>query len=181
MGRLGFTYGGSENILPYVKYDARSGRFFRIDRVEKNGKYENNAVEISFQAVMDLENIEVGYINFVDGKAPEYLLVPANAPWPAKPPADGWKQGVRSIGLRGLGRPIRGREAQERRQAAGCYCSQNSSANDRRWWQEEYQLPASVRTSGSPSCRQQLVGKGLRDGFRRRFRDGSSDRRNRWL
>ena len=99
MGRLGFTYGGSENILPYVKYDARSGRFFRNDRVEnKNtGKFENNAVEITFKAVMDLENIEVGFINYVDGKAPEYLLVPAGAAWPIKPTAAGWKQGVRGM------------------------------------------------------------------------------------
>ena len=37
MGQLGFKYGG-ENIIPFVKYDARSGQFSRNDRVEKNGK-----------------------------------------------------------------------------------------------------------------------------------------------
>ena len=43
MGRLGIKYGGGENIIPFVKFDARSGQFSRNDRVEKNGKFENSA------------------------------------------------------------------------------------------------------------------------------------------
>jgi hypothetical protein len=64
---LGFNYstGGGDNgdIVPFVKYDARAGRFFRNDRSEQNGAYTNNAVDITsnFKAVMDLENLEVGY------------------------------------------------------------------------------------------------------------------------
>jgi hypothetical protein len=95
---LGMTYGGGGNILPFVKYDARSGKIFRVDRVQNNGKYENVPVDIisSFKAAMDLEHIEKGFINFT-GKAPQYLLVPLSAPMPPRPQGDGWKQGVRAM------------------------------------------------------------------------------------
>jgi hypothetical protein len=93
---LGLVYGGGGSILPFCKYDARSGRFFRVDRVlNSSGKYENSAVEIAFKAVMDLENVEKGFMRFVNDQAPQYLLVPADAQMPPKPQAEGWKQGLR--------------------------------------------------------------------------------------
>lgn len=98
---LGFNYssGGGENgdIVPYVKYDARAGRFFRNDRTEQNGAYSNNAVDITgnFKAVMDLENLEVGYILFAAGQAPQYLLAKLGTELPAKPADAKWKQGMR--------------------------------------------------------------------------------------
>ncbi len=65
---LNYNSGGGDNgdIIPFVKYDARAGRFFRNDRTETNGAYSNNAVDITsnFKAVMDLENLEVGYLLF---------------------------------------------------------------------------------------------------------------------
>jgi hypothetical protein len=95
---LGLVYGGGGNITPFCKYDARSGKIFRVDRVLKNGQYVNDPVEIttSFKAAMDLENIERGFINFT-GKAPQYVLVPLDAQMPPKPQGDGWKQGVRAM------------------------------------------------------------------------------------
>jgi hypothetical protein len=98
---LGFNYssGGSESgdIVPFVKYDARAGRFFRNDRSEQNGAYTNNAVDITstFKAVMDLENLEVGYLLFAAGAAPQFLLVKLGDPMPHKPADAKWKQGVR--------------------------------------------------------------------------------------
>lgn len=98
---LGFNYnsggGDSGEFVSYVKYDARAGRFFRNDRTEQNGVYSNNAVDITgtFKAVMDLENLEVGYILFAAGNAPSYLLSRLGEPM-AQKPADGkWKQGMR--------------------------------------------------------------------------------------
>jgi len=98
---LGFNYstGGGDNgdIVPFVKYDARAGRFFRNDRSEVNGAYSNNAVDITsnFKAVMDLENLEVGYLLFAAGAAPQFLLVKLGDPMPHKPADPKWKQGVR--------------------------------------------------------------------------------------
>lgn len=97
---LGLNYsngGGSGDIVPYVKFDARAGRFFRNDRTESNGAYSNNPVDItsSFKAVVDLENIEVGYMKFGAGTAPEYMLVTLGTPMPQKPADPGFKQGAR--------------------------------------------------------------------------------------
>lgn len=97
---LNYNTGGGDNgdIVPFVKYDARAGRFFRNDRTESNGAYSNNAVDITttFKAVMDLENLEVGYLLFAAGSAPAFMLVKLGDPMPHKPGGDGkWKQGVR--------------------------------------------------------------------------------------
>lgn len=95
---LNFSSGsGGEDIVPYVKFDARAGRFFRNDRTEVNGAYSNNPVDITstFKAVVDLENIEVGYLKFGAGAAPEYMLVPLGTPMPQRPADPGFKQGAR--------------------------------------------------------------------------------------
>lgn len=97
---LGLDYSsgsGGGDIVPFVKYDARAGRFFRNDRSEVNGSYSNTPVDITstFKAVLDLENIEVGYLRFAAGSAPEFQLVKLGQPMPAKPADAKWKQGVR--------------------------------------------------------------------------------------
>lgn len=98
---LGFDYsskGNGEDIVPFVKYDARAGRFFRNDRSESNGAYTNTPIDITstFKAIFDLENIEVGFLKFAANSAPEYKLVKLGQPMPAKPSDEGkWKQGVR--------------------------------------------------------------------------------------
>lgn len=82
------------DFLPILKFDARAGRFFRRDR---NGM-ENTEVDITkaFKAVVDMENVEVGYINFATGGAPDFVLVPLGDPMPQKP-SDGHKQGFRVV------------------------------------------------------------------------------------
>jgi hypothetical protein len=65
------------DILPICKYDARAGRFFRIDRINDQGNWVKEEHEITdkFTAIMDLENIEVGWMNFETGGAPDFQLV----------------------------------------------------------------------------------------------------------
>jgi hypothetical protein len=94
---LNYSSGGGGDIIPFVKYDARAGRFFRNDRSESNGQYSNEAVDItnSFKAVVDLENVEVGYMKFGTGTAPEFLLVRLGDPMPQRPADTGFKQGAR--------------------------------------------------------------------------------------
>lgn len=91
---LGMNYESTSggDFLPIVKYDARAGRIFRVDRADR----VNTPVDITrtFKAVMDLENIEVGWLDFNTGSAPVFALAPLGAPFPANPGGQA-KQGVR--------------------------------------------------------------------------------------
>lgn len=95
---LNYNTGGGGDITPFVKYDARAGRFFRNDRSQdSSGNYTNAAVDITstFKAIIDLENIEVGFLKFAAGSAPEFMLVRLGDPMPQKPADAKWKQGAR--------------------------------------------------------------------------------------
>lgn len=95
---LNYSSGGGGDIIPFVKYDARAGRLFRRDRTQDGGgNYISNDEDItnSFKAVIDLENIEVGYAKFGAGSAPEFVLVKLGMPMPHKPADAGFKQGAR--------------------------------------------------------------------------------------
>lgn len=85
----------SEDFIGYVQYDARAGRFFRPDRTQNSaGEWETNKEEITngFTAVMDLENIKVGWILYNTGAAPSYHMVKIGDPLPTQP-SDKHKQG----------------------------------------------------------------------------------------
>ena len=62
---------GSE-FLPIVKYDARAGLWFRIDRVDTGQGFVPEPVDITrgFKAIFDLENLQTGWISFPSGSAP---------------------------------------------------------------------------------------------------------------
>src|SRR5918993_3364160 len=98
MSRFGFstepTAGG--DFLPIVKYDARAGRIFRVDRADTGQGFTSEPVDIThnFKAVVDLENIETGWINFSTGGAPDFSLVPMAQPLPGRP-SDKHKNGIR--------------------------------------------------------------------------------------
>jgi len=83
---------GGKDFLPIVKFDARSGRMFRRDRI--NGENEEVDITKTFKAVVDFENLEVGYINFNTGSAPDFHMAPHGEGLPDKPSQD-YKQGVR--------------------------------------------------------------------------------------
>lgn len=92
---FGFNYeSNAGDIVPVLKFDARAGRFFRVDRADG----QNNPVDVTqgFKAVMDFENIEVGYINFPAGAAPEFRMVPIGSPMPENPGGK-FRQGIRMM------------------------------------------------------------------------------------
>ena len=72
------TSAGGGDFTPVCKYDARSGRLFRIDRVNTGNGFQSEPVDITsiFKAVVDFENMQVGWIDFPTGSAPSFVLVP---------------------------------------------------------------------------------------------------------
>jgi hypothetical protein len=86
---LGLSSGGSGGeIRPYVKYDAKAGRMFRIDRVQgSDGQYQTDQVEITntVQFVADLANIRVGWINYTAQGPIRKLVVLGKEAIPARP------------------------------------------------------------------------------------------------
>lgn len=82
------------DIVPVLKFDARAGRFFRVDRVDG----QNNPVDVTqnFKAVMDFENVEVGFIDFPAGSAPQFRMVPIGSPMPENPGGK-FRQGIRMM------------------------------------------------------------------------------------
>jgi hypothetical protein len=85
---LGLQVTNNANIIPHVKYDARAGRLFRVDRVQDaSGAYTRDTVDITTpppQFVMDLSRIRVGWLHFSD-RGPDFHLVRLGQPLPPKP------------------------------------------------------------------------------------------------
>lgn len=86
---LGLPSGGGDgaNRTPIIKYDARAGRIFRIDRSNASGQWETDQVEITngFQAIFDLENIETGWLHFPAGGAPSIQTAKVGTVLPPRP------------------------------------------------------------------------------------------------
>lgn len=89
---LGLSNASGGNFLPIIKYDARAGRIFRVDR--EDGVSTPHDITRNFKAVFDFEHIEVGYINFDTGAAPDFVMVKHGEPLPARP-SDKHRQGFR--------------------------------------------------------------------------------------
>ena len=89
---------GGGDFTPIVKYDARAGRIFRVDRVQTADGFSSEPVDITaaFKAVFDFENIEVGWIDFPVGSAPSFALVPLGTTLPDRPSAK-HKNGLRVL------------------------------------------------------------------------------------
>lgn len=98
MGIFGFSTESSSggDFLPVLRYDARAGRFFRDDRVDTGNGFVTEAVDVTtgFKAIFDLENVEVGWIKFARGSAPDFQLVPMGKNIGDRP-SDLHKNGVR--------------------------------------------------------------------------------------
>lgn len=86
------------DFMPIIKYDARAGRLFRMDRVDTGSGFATDQVDItsSFKAIVDFENVEVGWIDFPPGSAPSFALVPMGNPLPDRP-SPRHKNGVRFV------------------------------------------------------------------------------------
>ncbi len=86
---------GAGSFLPFVKFDSRSGRLFRRDKPQ-GGEAVDIDISRTFKAVIDFENIETGWIDFMTGSAPVYAVVPIGMPRPPKP-TETAKVGVRMV------------------------------------------------------------------------------------
>jgi hypothetical protein len=86
------------DFTPIVKYDARAGRMFRVDRLDTGNGFENNPVDITqgFKAIFDFENVEVGWLNFTPGAAPDLRLVAMGKQLPDRP-SPTHKNGIRLL------------------------------------------------------------------------------------
>jgi len=99
MSIFGFSTDAPANggdFTPIVKYDARAGRIFRMDRVDDGTGFQTVPVDITstFKAQVDFENVEVGWIHFPVGSIPSFVLVPRGQQLPAKP-SEMHKNGIR--------------------------------------------------------------------------------------
>lgn len=55
----------SGDILPIIKFDAKAGEFIKVDSEQTaDGTWSKDQIEldIPFKVIMDLENIEVGWL-----------------------------------------------------------------------------------------------------------------------
>ncbi len=86
---LGLSTGSTGGeIKPFVKYDAKAGRFFRPDRKQApDGTYFSEVAEITNEAqmVVDMANIRVGWINYTAQGPVRLLVVLGKEAIPARP------------------------------------------------------------------------------------------------
>src|SRR6187431_1783365 len=98
MSVFGFSTEASAagDFLPVLKYDARAGRFFRMDRVDTGNGFASEPVDITpiVKFIADFENVEVGWIVFTPGIAPDFRLVPIGYQLPERP-SPNHKNGLR--------------------------------------------------------------------------------------
>lgn len=87
------TASSGGDFLPIVKYDARSGRIQRVDRTNNGSGWVTDLVDITqnFSAVMDLANIETGWISYTP---PDFRVSPIGHDNGAAP-SDKHKEGFR--------------------------------------------------------------------------------------
>lgn len=103
MGIFGFsTEPSSGDFTAIIKYDARAGRIIRVDRFDAGGgNFQRQETDITgeFVALFDLENVEVGWINFPQGGAPHAVLVPFTPEKLVLPPqpSEQYKNGIRFL------------------------------------------------------------------------------------
>jgi hypothetical protein len=97
------------DFLPIVKYDAKAGQFKLVERVQTANGFESQEEIMDrskLRMIVDLHNLETGWIDFTSG-APQFNLVmtrdlfdpvrnPEGIAFPAAPaPQGGWKTGIR--------------------------------------------------------------------------------------
>lgn len=87
--------GSGADFLPIVKYDARSGRVARRDR--ENGETHEVDITKNFKAIFDFDNVEIGWINFATGGAPDFRMSRFADGGNIDKPGDDFKRGVRWV------------------------------------------------------------------------------------
>jgi hypothetical protein len=107
LGLVSENSGGGGNIVPILKYDARGGDFFRVERSQNGAgdwQSENIELPLPIELAVDMDGIEVGWLGFVGGR-PDFRMVKLGEAMPQKP-SDDHKQAFRvrlcnrEVGLR---------------------------------------------------------------------------------
>jgi hypothetical protein len=75
-----------------LKFDARNGSFYRVDR-NSNGEVEQTTI-VDLKAIFDLENLQVGWVAFNAGSPPNFKMVRAGQDI-GNAPSDKHRQGLR--------------------------------------------------------------------------------------
>jgi hypothetical protein len=104
---LGITVSGSGDgeFLPLLAYNAKAGRLKLTQRVETAAGWETQEKDVSFDKpvfVMDMANVQVGWLLFKKGMAPIKALATIGQPIPACPNGD--------FGVDAQGKAIRPRQ-----------------------------------------------------------------------
>ena len=85
MAMFGMNVSSGGDFLPIVKYDARAGRMFRVDRDPISG--EKTQVDITgpdLRFAIDFGGLQVGYVQFT-ANGPVRAMVPYGKPLPVQP------------------------------------------------------------------------------------------------
>lgn len=95
---LGFATGNGEggSFLPIIKWDARAGRLFRVDRSQGPNGWESNDVDLTMQKprfAIDFGSIETGWMAFT-ATGPDFRMAPLGSPAVERPSKE-HKQGFR--------------------------------------------------------------------------------------
>ena len=85
---------GGGDYLRIVKFDARAGRVFRIDRDKDTGEQKQVDITDVFEGVFDFAYAATGWAWLQHGQAPDFVMVPVGEKIPAKPSKD-HRQAVR--------------------------------------------------------------------------------------
>jgi hypothetical protein len=89
------------DFMPVFKYDANAGSFYKQDRVLTKDGWGNEQADVgddlrAGRVIFDLDHIEVGWLYFPKGAAPETALFPAGQDIGDAPTKD-HKQGFRVV------------------------------------------------------------------------------------
>jgi hypothetical protein len=97
---LGMKKDAAGSFIPAVKFNLKDGKVICLDRVYESGVWSNKDRDVTaiFEAIMDLENLQQGWIKIQPGAAPATALVPVGED-PGDEPGDGFKMGVRVLML----------------------------------------------------------------------------------
>lgn len=88
MGFMSNPSGGEGGFTPYVKYNAKAGRWYTKEDKQDGAEFEVT----NMTAIIDLENIKTGWFLFNAGVAPAKTFDPSLSQAAAKP-GDGFKRG----------------------------------------------------------------------------------------
>lgn len=88
MAFMSVSSGGGGDFIPYVKYNAKAGRFYT-----KKDEPDAQEFEVSdMTAIFDLDNLQTGWFFFAAGQAPSKVMDPSLSEM-SPSPGDGYKRG----------------------------------------------------------------------------------------